>query len=99
MDLSRQEKYPQELQIKGMVVQDFAFDQKTAQLVKNEPPKPIGKVLHSENSNLTDRQPHFSRTPSNVEFKKKNPKTGAISSFERELGIPLSPLFLIFLFL
>ena len=69
-------------------MQDFAYDPKTAQLVKNEPPKPIGKVIHSENSNLTDRQPHFSRTPVTVEFKKKNPKTGAISSFERELGIP-----------
>ena len=81
-------KVPARITEKGMVVQDFAFDQKTAQLVKNEPPKPIGKVIHSENSNLTDRQPHFSRTPVTVEFKKKNPKTGAISSFERELGIP-----------
>ena len=81
-------KVPARITDNGMVVQDFAFDQKTAQLVKNEPPKPIGKVLHSENSNLTDRQPHFSRTPITVEFKKKNPKTGAISSFERELGIP-----------
>jgi SSS family solute:Na+ symporter len=81
-------KVPARITDKGMVVQDFAFDQKTAQLVKNEPPKPIGKVINSENSNLTDRQPHFSRTPVTVEFKKKNPKTGAISSFERELGIP-----------
>jgi SSS family solute:Na+ symporter len=81
-------KVPARITDNGMVVQDFAFDQKTAQLVKNEPPKPIGKVLHLENSNLTDRQPHFSRTPITVEFKKKNPKTGAISSFERELGIP-----------
>ena len=81
-------KVPARITEKGTVVQDFAFDQKTAQLVKNVPPKPIGKVIHSENSNLTDRQPHFSRTPVTVEFKKKNPKTGAISSFERELGIP-----------
>ena len=81
-------KVPARITEKGMVVQDFAFDKKTAQLVKNVPPKPIGKVIHSENSNLTDRQPHFSRTPVTVEFKKKNPKTGAISSFERELGIP-----------
>ena len=81
-------KVPARITEKGMVVQDFAYDPKTAQLVKNEPPKPIGKVIHSENSNLTDSQPHFSRTPVTVEFKKKNPKTGAISSFERELGIP-----------
>jgi SSS family solute:Na+ symporter len=81
-------KVPARITEKGTVVQDFAFDKKTAQLVKNVPPKPIGKVIHSENSNLTDRQPHFSRTPVTVEFKKKNPKTGAISSFERELGIP-----------
>jgi SSS family solute:Na+ symporter len=81
-------KVPARITEKGTVVQDFAFDKKTAQLVKNVPPKSIGKVIHSENSNLTDRQPHFSRTPVTVEFKKKNPKTGAISSFERELGIP-----------
>ena len=81
-------KVPARITEKGIVVQDFAYDPKTAQLVKNEPPKPIGKVIHSENSNLTDSQPHFSRTPVTVEFKKKNPKTGAISSFERELGIP-----------
>jgi SSS family solute:Na+ symporter len=37
---------------------------------------------------LTDRHPHLGRDPIVVEFKKKNPKTGELVPFERELGIP-----------
>ena len=37
---------------------------------------------------MANQQPHFLRTPINVEFSKKNPKTGEISSFEKEIGIP-----------
>lgn len=81
-------KVPARINEKGVIVQDYHFDKQTGELLKNDPPKPIGKVLNSENSNLTDMQPHLSRTPVSVEFKKKNPKTGEISSFERELGIP-----------
>ena len=54
--------------------------------MENETPKVVGKVLDSENSNLTDQQPHFWREPTTVEFKKKNPKTGELIPFERELG-------------
>jgi SSS family solute:Na+ symporter len=57
-------------------------------LVKNEKPKPIGRVNDSTTVDLSNKQPHLARTPIQVEFKKKNPKTGVISSFERELGIP-----------
>ena len=81
-------KVPARITENGQVVQDFSYDKKTAQLIKNEKPKPIGKVISSENSNLTDKQPHFSRTPVTIEFKKKDPKTGVTSAFERELGIP-----------
>ena len=73
----------------GKVVQDFRYDKKAGKLVRNEPPKPIGRLLDTESAQeLADAHPHFSRTPVQVEFKKKNPKTGKISSFERELGIP-----------
>ena len=81
-------RVPARITDKGVVVQDYQFDRKAGELQKNEPPKPIGKVLSSENSNLTNKQPHLSRTPVLIEFKKKNPKTGEISAFERELGIP-----------
>ena len=73
----------------GKVVQDFRYDKEAGKLVRNEPPKPIGRLLNTESAQeLADVHPHFSRTPVQVEFKKKNPKTGKISSFERELGIP-----------
>ena len=81
-------RVPARITDKGVVVQDYQFDRKAGELQKNEPPKPIGKVLSSENSNLTNKQPHLSRTPVLIEFKKINPKTGEISAFERELGIP-----------
>ncbi|MBG28712.1 MAG: sodium:proline symporter [Opitutae bacterium] len=73
----------------GKIVQDFRYDKKAAQLIKNDPPKPIGRIVNTDlRKELSDARPHFSRTPVQVEFKKKNPKTGEMSSFERELGIP-----------
>ena len=81
-------KVPARITEKGTIVQDFRYDKKESQLKANVPPKVVGKVKHSESSELTDHQPHFSRTPVTAEFKKKNPKTGELVSFERELGIP-----------
>lgn len=81
-------KVPARITEKGTIVQDFRYDKKESQLKANVPPKVVGEVKHSESSELTDHQPHFSRTPVTAEFKKKNPKTGELVSFERELGIP-----------
>ncbi|MDC0156499.1 sodium:solute symporter family protein [Verrucomicrobia bacterium] len=81
-------RVPARITEKGTIVQDFRYDKKESQLKANDPPKVVGKVKHSESSELTDHQPHFSRTPVTAEFKKKNPKTGELISFERELGIP-----------
>ena len=81
-------KVPARINEKGLVVQDYQFDKQKAQLQANEPPKPIGRVINFENSNLTDQQPHFWREPVTVEFKKKIPKSGELVPFERELGIP-----------
>ena len=81
-------KVPARITDKGTIVQDFSYDKKAGKLKVNDPPKVVGKVLDSGSSNLTDRQPHFSRTPVTAEFKKKNPKTKELVSFERELGIP-----------
>ena len=81
-------KVPARINEKGLIVQDYYFDKKSEQLKENLPPKTIGRVVDSENSNLTNQQPHFWREPVNAEFKKKNLKTGELVPFERELGIP-----------
>ena len=81
-------KVPARVTEKGIIVQDYKFDKTSMKLVKNEKPKPIGRVTDSTTVDLSNKQPHLARTPIKVEFKKKNPKTGVISSFERELGIP-----------
>ena len=81
-------KVPARINEKGLVVQDYQFDKQKAQLEANEPPKPIGRVIDFENSNVTNQQPHFWREPVTVEFKKKIPKSGELVPFERELGIP-----------
>ncbi len=79
---------PARINEKGLIVQDYRFDKKEGILKENSPPKPIGRVVESESSNLTNKQPHFWREPVVAEFKKKNPKTGELIPFERELGIP-----------
>jgi SSS family solute:Na+ symporter len=86
--LEKAGKVPFRVNESGLVVQDFKFDKEKGQLLENETPKVVGKVLDSANANLTDQQPHFWREPTSVEFKKKNPKTGELIPFERELGFP-----------
>ena len=81
-------KVPMRITEDGSLVQDYRFEQKAGILLEQDPPKKIGQVLNFTNSNLTDRHPHLGRDPIVVEFKKKNPKTGELVSFERELGIP-----------
>lgn len=79
---------PARITDKGVLVQDYRFDKESGELLRNDPPKPIGKVLSSTSSTLTDFQPHFAREPVKVKLNKKNPKTGELIPFERELGIP-----------
>lgn len=88
-------KVPLRITEEGKIVQDYAFDKKSAQLVKNDPPKPVGRLAEPERGKiLKGIQPHLSRTPIDVEFKKKNPKAVKDASqpklitFKRELGIP-----------
>jgi SSS family solute:Na+ symporter len=81
-------KVPMRITEDGSLVQDYRFEQKAGILLEHDSPKKIGKVLDFTNSNLTDRRPHLGRDPITVEFKKKNPKTGELVPFERELGIP-----------
>ncbi len=86
-------KVPARITDTATIVQDYRFDKKSATLVENDPPKIVGKVIDFENSNITDKQPHLARAPITVEFKKKNPRTGEVSSFEREIGIPFITFF------
>ena len=78
-------KVPARFDDKGAVVQDFRFDKQSAQLVRNDPPKPIGRVVESDNSNLMNQDLIFGE-PVKVEFKKKLPKTGEIVSFAAGLN-------------
>ena len=79
---------PMRINEKGDMVQDYHFDKTSGQLVANQSPKKIGVVKDFSNSNLTDKHPHLSRDTVTVEFKKKNPKTGEMIPFEREIGMP-----------
>ena len=81
-------KVPMRINEKGVVVQDYRYDPEAGELLANIPPKIIGKVTNFSNSNLTDTHPHLARETVQTEFKKKNPKTGELLSFEREIGMP-----------
>jgi len=81
-------KVPMRINEKGDVVQDYRYEPEAGELLANVPPKIIGKVTDFSNSNLTDTHPHLAREPVRAEFKKKNPKTQELESFEREMGIP-----------
>jgi SSS family solute:Na+ symporter len=79
-------KIPARISEQSTVVQDYRFDKKLASVVVNDPPKVIGRVVSSEGENIVDQQPHLWREATRVEFKKKNPQTGELFPFERELG-------------
>ena len=79
-------KIPARITDQSAIVQDYRYDKKQASIVANEPPRVIGKVLSSESDDVVNQRPHFWRETTQVEFKKKNPKTGELSFFERELG-------------
>lgn len=81
-------KVPMRITEEGLVVQDYRYDQKNGELIANQPPKKIGKTTDFSNSNLSNRHPHLWRENVTVEFKKKNPQTGELVPFEREIGMP-----------
>ena len=81
-------KVPLRINDQGDVVQDYRYDQAAGQLVANRTPKKIGKVTNFKNSNLTDMRPHLARETVTVEFQKKNPRSGELKPFEREIGMP-----------
>ena len=73
---------------KGDVVQDYRYEPEAGGLLENKPPKIVGKVPNFSKVDLTSAHPHLARETVRAEFKKKNPKTGELLSFEREIGMP-----------
>ena len=73
---------------KGDVVQDYRYEPEAGGLLENKPPKIVGKVHNFSKADLTSTHPHLARETVRAEFKKKNPKTGELLSFEREIGMP-----------
>ncbi len=76
---------------KGQVVQPYRWDNASKELVENNPPKVVGKLVfegESPEPGTYSPRPLLSRTVTEVELNSKNPKTGEITSFKREYGIP-----------
>ena len=83
----------------GKLIQPYRYDVKERKLVPNDPPKPgkglVGTVRPGgkrEESVQADgkvpERPHLSRTVATGSLTKKDRKTGEITPFEREFGIP-----------
>ena len=71
----------------GKIVQKYELQD--GQVVELDQPKPIGQLKNPEQAaELAGKHPHLTRTVVPVVFKKKNPTTGELEPFERELGIP-----------
>ena len=83
-------KVPARITTEGEVVQDYRYDANAGALTKNKPPRSIGRLVdRSQANDLVEKRPHFARTPVEVEFDKRNPKTKKlVGTFDRELGIP-----------
>jgi len=91
---------PARINDQGMLVQEYSYNKKEQQVTKSDTPKVIGKVKHWEEMSeekreaLVGQQPHFTRTPIDLEYKTKNTKAGKdpdapkLITKERELGIP-----------
>lgn len=93
-------KVPARITDTGAIVQEYGYDKDQKKLVKLDTPKPYGKVKgwdkldEKEKQSLIGKQPHFARTPIEMEYKTKNPAAAndkeapKFLTKERELGIP-----------
>jgi len=71
----------------GRFVQNYELREgKVAKLTK---PKTIGVLKNREQATeLAGKKPHLMRTVVEATFMKKNPRTGELVSFDREIGVP-----------
>lgn len=93
-------KVPARITDTGAIVQEYGYDKDQKKLVKLDKPKPYGKVKHwdemsdDKKKSLINKQPHFARTPIDIEYKALNPAAAKnleapkFLTKERELGIP-----------
>jgi len=85
-----------QINAKGEAVQTHGFDRKTRKVIEHRKPRVLGRVaqpLTAEQKASIEAhgslRPHQIRTPIEVEYEKRNPKTRAVvGTFTREHGIP-----------
>jgi SSS family solute:Na+ symporter len=87
--LSNASKVTIQINEQGEVVQPYRWDAANSQLVANDPPKVIGRLLEEgdEGSESYSPRPLLSRQVTTVELENKNPRTGEIKKFKREYGM------------
>ena len=73
--------------VDGKLVQPYRYDPKAGKLIENDPPKVVGRITAGGADGIPER-PHFQRTVTTGDLKKKDLKTGELTPFTREFGIP-----------
>jgi SSS family solute:Na+ symporter len=98
--LSNATKVSIQINEQGEVVQPYRWDAANGQLVANDPPKVIGRVINENDAGEANYSPRplLSRTVTEVELDNRNPATGVIKSFRREYGMS-TWMFLTYLFI
>ena len=84
----------------GEVVQPYRWDAANNQLVANDPPKVVGRIIEGENDTAGSYSPRplLSRQVTTVELENVNKKTGEVKTFTREYGMS-TWMFLSYLFI
>ena len=73
----------------GEVVQPYRWDAANNQLVANDPPKVVGRIIEGESDTAGSYSPRplLSRQVTTVELENVNKKTGEVRTFTREYGM------------
>ena len=84
----------------GEVVQPYRWDTANNQLVVNDPPKVVGRIIEGESdiAGSYSPRPLLSRQVTTVELENVNKKTGEVKTFTREYGMS-TWMFLTYLFI
>ncbi|HAO67238.1 MAG TPA: sodium:proline symporter [Verrucomicrobiales bacterium] len=84
----------------GEVVQPYRWDTANNQLVVNDPPKVVGRIIEGESDTAGSYSPRplLSRQVTTVELENVNKKTGEVKTFTREYGMS-TWMFLTYLFI
>ncbi len=98
--LSNASKVTIQINDQGEVVQPYRWDGANSQLVVNEPPKVIGRLVQEDHDGdgSYSPKPLLSRQVTMVELDNRNPATGEVKSFQREYGMS-TWMFLTYLFI